>query len=129
MEKNRKKILKGVFYVGLGASFYGMLATFVKLAYNNNYTTAEVTASQFGLGFLGLFILMLFQKKNNKNRQTKPVKKDFIKLILAGTSLGGTSLFYYLCVQYVDVSIAIILLMQSVWFSVVIESIAAKELP
>jgi hypothetical protein len=38
-------------------------------------------------------------------------------LMLAGTSLGGTSLFYYIAVQYINVSIAIVLLMQSVWFS------------
>ncbi|MPT35245.1 MAG: EamA/RhaT family transporter, partial [Flavobacterium sp.] len=31
------KVLKGVFLVGLGATSYGMLATFVKLAYQENY--------------------------------------------------------------------------------------------
>ena len=50
--------------------------------------------------------------------------------MLAGTSLGGTSLFYYLSVQYINVSIAIVLLMQSVvWFSVVVESFINKKLP
>ena len=49
--------------------------------------------------------------------------------MLAGTSLGGTSLFYYLSVQYINVSIAIVLLMQSVWFSVVVESFISKKLP
>jgi hypothetical protein len=38
----KKNILKGVILVGLGAASYGMLATFVKLAYNQGYTTAEV---------------------------------------------------------------------------------------
>jgi drug/metabolite transporter (DMT)-like permease len=50
-------------------------------------------------------------------------------LMLAGTSLGCTSLFYYICVQYINVSIAIVLLMQSVWFSVVIESVLARKFP
>ena len=43
--------------------------------------------------------------------------------------LWGTSLFYYLSVQYINVSIAIVLLMQSVWFSVVVESFINKKLP
>lgn len=49
--------------------------------------------------------------------------------MLAGTSLGCTSLFYYIAVQYINVSIAIVLLMQSVWFSVVVESILTKKWP
>lgn len=57
MEK--KNILKGVLFVGVGASIYGMLATFVKLAYNDGYTTAEVTTSQFMWGLSGFCFLML----------------------------------------------------------------------
>jgi drug/metabolite transporter (DMT)-like permease len=49
--------------------------------------------------------------------------------MLAGTSLGCTSLFYYIAVQYINVSIAIVLLMQSVWFSVVVESFLTKNYP
>ena len=41
----QNNLLKGVFLVGLGATSYGMLATFVKIAYNEGYTTAEVTTS------------------------------------------------------------------------------------
>jgi hypothetical protein len=38
-----KTALKGVFLVAFGATSYGMLATFKKMAYNEGYTTAEVT--------------------------------------------------------------------------------------
>ncbi|SQG05451.1 Predicted permease, DMT superfamily [Elizabethkingia meningoseptica] len=127
MEK--KNILKGVLFVGVAASIYGMLATFVKLAYQDGYTTAEVTTSQFAWGIIGLLILNLIQTMTSKKSLPKAEKKDVKKLILAGTSLGGTSLFYYLSVQYINVSIAIVLLMQSVWFSVVVESFLNKKLP
>lgn len=127
MEK--KNILKGVIFVGLGAAFYGMLATFVKLAYQDHFTTAEVTTSQFVLGILGLLILNLIQTTTSKKPLSKPAKGDTKKLLLAGTSLGCTSLFYYLCVQYINVSIAIVLLMQSVWISILIESIMTKTFP
>src|SRR5690606_13886150 len=44
-------------------------------------------------------------------------------------SLGFTSLFYYLSVQFINVSIAIVLLMQSVWIGVVVESVISKTFP
>lgn len=122
-------MLKGVLYVALGASIFGMLATFVKMSYQDGYTTSEVTTAQFVLGLTGLFILNLIQKKTSKKPLAKPTSREVKMLMLAGTSLGCTSLFYYICVQYINVSIAIVLLMQSVWFSVVIESVLARKFP
>jgi drug/metabolite transporter (DMT)-like permease len=49
--------------------------------------------------------------------------------MLAGTSLGMTSVFYYLAVKYIPVSIAIILLMQTVWMGVVFEMALEKKIP
>jgi drug/metabolite transporter (DMT)-like permease len=40
-----------------------------------------------------------------------------------------TSVFYYLCVKYVNVSIAIVLLMQTVWMGVLLEWILDKQRP
>lgn len=127
MEK--KNILKGVLFVGLGASIYGMLATFVKMSYKDGFTTSEVTTSQFVLGFIGLLILNIIQTFTSKKPLAAPSKREFRLLLLAGTSLGCTSLFYYIAVQYINVSIAIVLLMQSVWFSVVVESFIKKKFP
>ncbi len=125
----KKNILKGVLFVGIGASIYGMLATFVKLAYQEGYTTSEVTTSQFLLGLIGLLILNFIQTITSKKALPSPTSKEIRNLMLAGTSLGCTSLFYYIAVQYINVSIAIVLLMQSVWFSVVVESFLTKKLP
>ena len=127
MEK--KSIFKGVLFVAMGASIFGMLATFVKLSYRDGFTTSEVTTAQFVLGLLGLLILNGIQTKTAKKNQAKPTAKEVRILMLAGTSLGCTSLFYYLCVQYINVSIAIVLLMQSVWFSVVVESFISRKFP
>jgi drug/metabolite transporter (DMT)-like permease len=123
------RLLKGVLLVGLGATSYGMLATFVKLAYKENFTTAEVTTSQFVLGILGILIINAFQRFQNKNAAEKASPKNIFHLMLAGTSLGMTSVFYYLCVRYIDVSIAIVLLMQTVWMGVLLEMILDKKLP
>ncbi|HQA73613.1 MAG TPA: hypothetical protein PLM64_03110, partial [Flavobacterium sp.] len=62
------KVLKGVLLVALGASSYGMLATFVKLAYSDvssqglHYTPAEVIVAQFVIGILVVLLLNFFQK-------------------------------------------------------------------
>ena len=124
----KNNLLKGVLLVGSGASSYGMLATFVKLAYQENYTTAEVTTAQFAYGIIGLLLINLFQKVKNNNT-IKATKKERFQLMFAGTSLGLTSVFYYLAVKYIPVSIAIVLLMQTVWMGVILEMILEKKLP
>jgi drug/metabolite transporter (DMT)-like permease len=125
----KNSVLKGVILVGLGASSYGMLATFVKLAYQENYTTAEVTISQFIYGILGMLLINAFQKSTSKTAIEKTTPKNIFQLMLAGTSLGMTSVFYYLCVRYIDVSIAIVLLMQTVWIGVLLEWFLEKRKP
>ncbi|MBP1222918.1 EamA family transporter [Flavobacterium sp. 1355] len=126
---SQNNVLKGVFFVALGATTYGMLATFVKMAYSEGYTTAEVTTSQFVLGIIGILLINSFQKIKNKNTAVKATPKNIISLMTAGTSLGMTSLFYYLAVKFIPVSIGIVLLMQTVWMGVLLEMILEKKLP
>lgn len=126
---SQKNVLKGVFLVALGATSYGMLATFVKMAYDEGFTTAEVTSSQFILGILGLLLINIFQKVKHKENVVKATSKNIFNLMFAGTSMGMTSLFYYLAVKYIPVSIGIVLLMQTVWMGVLLEMILEKKIP
>lgn len=126
---SQNNVLKGVFLVAIGATTYGMLATFVKMAYSEGYTTAEVTTSQFILGIIGILLINAFQKAKHKDKVVKASKKNIFSLMIAGTSLGMTSLFYYLAVKYIPVSIGIVLLMQTVWMGVLLEMILEKKLP
>jgi len=129
------KVLKGVFLVGLGATSYGMLATFVKLAYADtssqglHYTPAEVITAQFSIGIIIILGINAFQKFKNEGGAKKASSLDIKKLMLLGTSTGLTSIFYYLAVQYIPVSIGIVLLMQTVWMGVVFEMFLEKKLP
>lgn len=116
--------LKGILFVALGASSYGMLASFVKMAYKQGFTTAEVTISQYVFAIICLLVINFFIK----NTQTA-TKKNIFKLVLSGTSMGFTSVLYYLCVKYINASIAVVLLMQSVWIGVLIESFINKKVP
>ena len=125
----RKSKLKGVLLIALGASSYGMLATFVKMAYSEGFTTPEVTIAQFTYGILGIVLINTIQKSQNKNQATIASTKTIIQLMVAGTSLGMTSVFYYLAVKYIPVSIAIVLLMQTVWMGVLFEILLEKKMP
>jgi drug/metabolite transporter (DMT)-like permease len=128
-------VLKGVFLVGLGATSYGMLATFVKLAYQdkgmsgNAFTPAEVITSQFILGIIAVLVINAFQKAKKGNNVLKASKNNIKQLMVAGTSTGLTSIFYYLAVKYIPVSIGIVLLMQTVWMGVLLEMILEKKVP
>ena len=127
MKKN--KVIKGVVLVALGATSYGMLAIFVKLAYKEGFTTAEVTSSQFIYGIIGVLFINLFQRIKNNNSATKANSKNILHLMIAGTSMGMTSVFYYLAVKYIPVSIGIVLLMQTVWMGVLLEWFLDKKAP
>lgn len=133
MTNNR--MLKGVFFVGLGATSYGMLATFVKMAYSDtglsggHFTPAEVITSQFILGIAAVLLINAFQKKKHGTDVKKASAKNIRDLMVAGTSTGLTSIFYYLAVKYIPVSIGIVLLMQTVWMGVLLEMFLEKKLP
>ena len=70
-----------------------MLATFVKLAYKDGFTTAEVTSSQFIYGILGVLLINIFQKFRVNTPTVKATSKNILQLMSAGTSLGMTSVF------------------------------------
>ena len=124
-----KSILKGSILVALGACSYGVLTTFVKMAYAEGYTSHEVTFSQMALGLLGLLLINIFFTKREKEAQATSRTRSKLKLIAAGTTLGLTSTFYYLAVKYIPVSIGIVMLMQSVWMGVVFEAVIQRKRP
>lgn len=125
MSDRQTNLALGVVFIILGSSSYGMLSTFVKLAYKEGFTTAEVTASQILLGALILTIMSLFAKKN----AVKPTSKDIKGLLIAGLPIAFTSILYYLTVKYIDASVAVVLLMQSVWMGVIVEAVLTKKFP
>jgi len=123
--------LKGVLYIALGASSYGVLATFVKYANNQGLGTAGLAFAQYLFGVILLSMLSFLFSKRNRTTEADSVgrnKSTKLKLVLFGSFLGLTSSFYYLSIQYVPVSVGIILLMQTIWMGVVLEYFMAREL-
>jgi uncharacterized membrane protein len=84
-----------------------MLAYFVKWRITK-VSLPPRSPSQFVLGILGVLIINLFPKIINKENKTlKASKKNIFHLMLAGTSLGMTSVFYYLTVKYIPVPLVL----------------------
>ncbi|MCY1496270.1 EamA-like transporter family protein [compost metagenome] len=129
--KAHSSILKGSLFIILAACCYGMLGTFVKLAYRDGYGTDEVTISQFSLGFIALLIFNLARRRKEKTKSAINGRgiKSYAKVIIAGTSLGLTSIFYYLSIKYLSVGIGIVLLVQATWMSLVVEMIQNRRRP
>jgi len=121
---------KGVLYVGLGSISYGILATFVKYANNTGHGTAGLAFAQYLFGASLLTLLSYFLSKKSATKTSLPSSSKYpkLKLMLFGTFLGLTSSFYYLSIQYVPVSVGIILLMQTIWMGVALEFITARSL-
>lgn len=123
-------MLKGILLVLFGACSFGILSTFVKLAYAEGYTLSDVTGTQAFFGMVLLWLAYLVQKKTKaKPVVAVPVKTHWLKLVGAGTFSGMVSLCYYQCVKFVPASVAIILLMQFVWISVLLEFVFYKKKP
>lgn len=124
------KNIKGILFIVIGASSYGVLATFMKMANNRGLSTGVLTISQYALGLSLVFLASRFLQK----KKTEPVpaaagKKDSIfKMVLFGTSLGITSSLYYMSIRYVPVSVSIVLLMQSIWIGLVFEFFIDRRL-
>ncbi|MBT2737309.1 DMT family transporter [Bacillus sp. ISL-7] len=109
--------------VFLGGCCYGVLSTFVKLAYSAGFTVTQVTGSQYLLGTLLIWGVALFSKKK------KLSLPQIGKLLLSGIPVGLTGVFYYQSLQTLDASLAIIFLFQFVWIGSLIEWMVYKKTP
>lgn len=117
--------------MAIGASSYGMLTTFMKISEKDGFNVYEVTLSEYiiGVPLLFLFEQFILNRKKKTEKLSKPTGRNIRNLILAGASMGVTTFVYYFSVQFIDVSIAIVLLMQSVWIGVLFDAILNKTKP
>jgi len=123
-------MLKGILLVFFGACSFGILSTFVKLAYHEGYTLGDVTGAQAFFGAVILWVLFFFQSRTSKYQSEKKVLiTPWWKMVIAGTCTGMVSILYYQCVKLVPNSVAIVLLMQFIWMSILLELIIFKKKP
>jgi drug/metabolite transporter (DMT)-like permease len=121
---------KYILMVFTGACSYGILSTLVKLSYKDGFTAAQVSFVQAVLGALVLWSLVITQKKNSSNKQAAKISlRTWLLLLNTGAAIGLTTFLYYLSVKYIPASIAIIILMQFTWITVLLDWLLLKNAP
>lgn len=116
-------MLRYILMVLTGATSYGVLTSFVKLAYRQGYNASEITFIQAFIGAVVLWLVFLLSKKKSAGI------KDIPLLLFTGASIGISTYLYYLSVKYIPASVAIVLLMQFIWISILIEWIVFRKKP
>lgn len=110
-------------FIFFGACSYGILSSIVKTGLTAGHTVYELTGSQYLFGFLLLLLTLPFIKR------VKVSFKQAGALMLTGTTLGLTGIFYGLSIERVSASLAIVLLFQFTWIGILLESIYEKKIP
>ncbi|CEH28492.1 hypothetical protein AM501_21755 [Aneurinibacillus migulanus] len=114
---------RSILFVFFGACSYGMLSTFVKLAYKAGFLPGEVSGSQMFLAMVCMWgVALLFSRQRIGGKQC-------IALMGVGVASGLTGILYYQSLQYVPASIAIVLLFQFTWIGVIIAAIMERKKP
>lgn len=109
-----------------GAVSYGVLSTFVKLAYQAGFTVGAVAGSQMIIAMLLIWAFYSIQR----SKQQKPhANKGWGWLMLTGTTIGLTGLLYYSSLLYIPASLAILLLFQFTWMGVLYELCIQRKRP
>ncbi|PEL09365.1 EamA family transporter [Bacillus sp. AFS017336] len=125
--------MKGMLYIIIGSVSYGVLSTFVKLAYGDGFIVNDVVGIQMFVGAIFLWSVVIFNKTKSSKLKTsqyiKPTKKNVLSLIVLGSTTGLTGMFYYLALQYITASLAIVLMFQFTWIGVLLESVFNRRLP
>ncbi len=112
-----------VLIVFLGGCSYGILSTFVKLAYATGFSVQEITGGQYLFGTAIIWLLVALTKKQKISRN------QAVKLLLSGVPFGLTGIFYYHSLQSLHASLAIIFLFQYIWIGSILELVFLKKKP
>lgn len=109
--------------VFMGGCCYGLLSTFVKLAYSAGFSVSAVSGGQYLFGTLLSWLLVMFTKRQKLHF------KRILQLLGSGIPFGLTGVFYYQSLQSLNASLAIIFLFQFVWIGTLLEWILYKKKP
>ena len=122
---------KYILMVFTGACSYGILSTLAKLSYKEGFNAAQVSFVQALTGALVLWVMVILQEKGSPGKkQALPVTgKTLLLLLLTGATIGLTTFLYYLSVQYIPASVAIVALMQFTWMTVLLDWYLLKNAP
>ncbi|MEH7106490.1 EamA family transporter [Bacillus sp. JJ1764] len=107
----------------LGGLSYGLLSTVVKLGFLDGFSVQEQIGGQYLFGWLVLLLIDLLFSRH------KVLKKQVIILLIVGTTMSMTGIFYGFAVEELSASVAVVFLFQFSWMGVFIEAFANKIFP
>ncbi|WP_428908145.1 EamA family transporter [Niallia sp. Krafla_26] len=110
--------------VFLGGCSYGVVSTFIKIAYSLGFSINDVTGSQYFFGALMLWIATVMIRK-----KSALTFKQWLILLVSGIPMGATGIFYNHSLETIHASLAIILLLQFTWIGIVIQYICERKKP
>lgn len=120
-----EEIVKTIYHfiVFFAGACYGILSTFVKIAYAHGLTLTDVSGTQCFFGMAFLWMAVLFSKK------VRVTPFHVITLGLTGIPMALTTIFYYHSLETLSASMAVVFLFQSIWMGSVVEAVLARHLP
>ncbi len=124
MKINNKGLNLAPFFVTIGAISYGIPATIYNTAFKNGVTSGVLLCGMFLLGFIMFFVLVKILANNHKI-----LKITKLKVIISGSSIALTNTFYMISLIHTSVAVSAVLLMQSVWISILIACFVNKTMP
>lgn len=116
---------KGIIYILIGAGSFGFTPIFVKLGFGYGYTLGQINIMQMLIALVFLWSIVFIKRSSYKGLNRKNIKQ----ILITGSFVGLTGIFYYGAMQYLPASLAIILLFQFVWIGILLEWIFTKIRP
>ncbi len=113
-------------FVAIGAVSYGIPGSLFKMAHTDQVADSLLLVITFLLAFLAFTLGRAFLKPEDRH---EPNRKQQWLVVLSGTSMGFTNTFYILSLAYVPVAIAAVMMMQSVWLSIVLSCLIRRTWP
>ena len=118
IETTRKmKNFKYVLMVFAGGSLYGTMSSFVKLSYERGFNAAQIAF--FQAFFAAVMLWICAAARGARLRGSGVAGVEF-----AGCAVGMVKFFYYQSVVYISASLAVVILMQFTWLSLLVERVA-----
>ncbi|WP_276358028.1 EamA family transporter [Cohnella caldifontis] len=114
--------------VMLGAASYGLMTPVVKMAVADGWGPGALSFAQIVSGTAMLLIVWLIRFRLRPSLRMKP--GTWIRLAFIGIcGLSLTTVFYNEALARLDASLAVVLLFQYTWITILLESIRAKRWP
>ncbi len=125
-----------VVLVLIGASSYGVSSSIFKLANEDGWSSSHLTFAQILAGtailwlVMGIRFLRVRRGKPAASAANARVRRPWLKMVAIGiVGLAMTTMFYNESLARIDASLAIVLLFQFTWITILLESIRKRAWP